>query len=172
MSQLNILVFVCFITSSFFRRGIEGVATKKPESLKPPMSPFKKEGCKCAIFNFNGGLLLLFLTFCLNTSADPGTEINFTQSCLIHLAQQIQQDDPARKYNFLLITLQQMANSYAEETEKVALEKQKTLKKHAKAVHWQYSSYRYLDSIEAAILQLDMEENPDFFISKQNRLRY
>ncbi len=112
----------------------------------------------------------LFLFFCLNASADPGTEINLTQSRLIHLAQQIQQANSARKYDFLLITLQQMANAYAEETEKVALEKQKTLKKHAKAVHWQYSSYRYLDSIESAILQLDMEENPDFFISKQNRL--
>ncbi len=112
----------------------------------------------------------LLLFFCLNVSADPGTEINLTQSRLIHLAQQVQQSDPSRKYDFLLITLQQMANVYAEEAEKVALEKQKTPKKHAKAVHWQYSSYRYLDSIEAAILQLDMEENPDYFISKQNRL--
>ncbi len=112
----------------------------------------------------------LFLFFCLNASADHGTEINLTQSRLIHLAQQIQQADPARKYDFLLITLQQMANAYAEEAEKVALEKQKTLKKHAKAVHWQYSSYRYLDSIESAIVQLDIEENPDFFISKQNRI--
>ena len=123
-----------------------------------------------SLLNSHPFMRSLVLFFWLSASAYPATEINLTQSRLIHLARQIQQADPARKYDFLLITLQQMADAYAEEAEKVALEKHKTLKKHAKAVHWQYSSYRYLDSIEAAILQLDVEENPDFFISKQNRI--
>ncbi len=97
-------------------------------------------------------------------------EIKLTQSHLLRLAEQLQKEDAARKYDFLHIALQQMYTSYAIEAEKAALERPPNAKKRAKIYRWQISSHQYLDSIENALIQLDIQDNPDFFISKQHKV--
>lgn len=113
----------------------------------------------------------VFIICCLLPSGGlAATEINLTQSRLLNLAQQLESADSGKKYDFLTIALQQMYRVYSIEAEKAASETPSTAKKRAKVFRWQHSSYHYLDSIEGAMIQLDIQDIPDFFISKQHKI--
>lgn len=114
-------------------------------------------------------IVYLALSF-ISVTSQAASEINLTRSRLIQLAHSIETADSGRKYDFLHIALEQMYNAYAVEAEKASGNIPDNAKKRAKVFRWQFSSYRYLDSIESAIVLLDGQENPDFFISPQNKI--
>ena len=118
-------------------------------------------------------LKLLIITIVLSfisMTSQAASEINLSRSRLIQLAHSIETGDSFRKYDFLHIALEQMYNVYAAEAEKASRNVPDNAKKRAKVFRWQYSSYRYLDSIEYAIVLLDEQESPDFFINPQNKI--